>query len=73
MTSTLFSRSARFLAAAFLASSLALAVGTARADEPKPDPAGIATGDRNNAIDGAGTSFMVSEPTDASAPDFAEK
>ncbi|HYR84587.1 MAG TPA: ammonium transporter [Terriglobia bacterium] len=40
---------------------------------PKPDPAGIATGDRNNAIDGAGNSFVVSEPTDKSAPDYAEK
>jgi ammonium transporter, Amt family len=45
----------------------------ARAQEPKPDPAGIATGDKNNAIDAAGTSFVVSEPTDKSAPDYADK
>jgi hypothetical protein len=43
------------------------------AQAPKPDPPGIATGDRNNAIDGAGNSFVVSEPTDKSAPDYAEK
>ncbi len=39
----------------------------------QPDPAGLATGDRNNAIDGAGNSFVVSEPTDKSAPDYADK
>src|SRR5262249_41510204 len=40
---------------------------------PAPDPAGIATGDRSSVADGAGNSFVVSEPTDSSAPDFAEK
>jgi Amt family ammonium transporter len=49
-----------------------LAVGPARAqDQPKPDPAGIATGDKTNAVDAGGTSFMVSEPTDKTAPDYA--
>jgi Amt family ammonium transporter len=43
------------------------------AQEPNPDPAGIATGDRNNAVDAAGNSFVVPEPTDKSAPDYAEK
>ncbi len=44
------------------------------ADEgPKPDPAGIATGDKTNAIDAAGNAFIVAEPTDPSAPDFAAK
>ena len=43
------------------------------AQEPKPDPAGIATGDKNNVMDAAGTPFVVSEPTDKSAPDYAEK
>ncbi len=40
---------------------------------PKPDPAGIATGDKSNAIDGAGNSFVVTEPTDKTAPDYAQK
>jgi ammonium transporter, Amt family len=40
---------------------------------PAPDPAGIATGDRTNVTDAAGNSFVVSEPTDQSAPDYAEK
>src|ERR1019366_6620034 len=49
-----------------------LAVGPARAqDQPKPDPAGIATGDKTNAVDAGGTSFMVTEPTDKTAPDYA--
>jgi ammonium transporter, Amt family len=40
---------------------------------PKPDPAGVATGDRNNVVDASGTAFVVSEPTDTAAPDYAEK
>lgn len=43
------------------------------ADDPKPDPAGIATGDKTSAVDAGGTSFVVSEPTDAKDPDFAKK
>jgi len=42
------------------------------ADDPKPDPAGIATGDKSNAVDGGGTAFMVSEPTDKTAPNYAQ-
>ena len=34
------------------------------ADEAKPDPAGTATGDKMTAVDGAGNSFVVTEPTD---------
>jgi Amt family ammonium transporter len=45
--------------------------GTAAAQQP--DPAGIATGDKTNAVDAGGTSFIVSEPTDKAAPDYAEK
>ena len=41
--------------------------------EPQPDPSGIATGDRNNAVDAGGTAFIVAEPTDKTAPDYAEK
>lgn len=43
------------------------------ADEPQPDPAGIATGDKSTAIDAAGNPFVVSEPTDKADPDYAKK
>jgi Amt family ammonium transporter len=39
---------------------------------PQPDPAGIATGDRSNAIDGAGNAFVVAPP-DPSDPSYAAK
>jgi ammonium transporter, Amt family len=42
-------------------------------DEPKPDPAGSATGDRTSVYDAGGASFVVAEPTDKSAPDYADK
>ena len=42
-----------------------------RADEgPKPDPAGIATGDKSTAVDAGGNTFAVPAPTDKSAPDY---
>ena len=44
----------------------------ARADEPQPDPAGIATGDKTTTYDAGGNSFMVTEPTDKTAPDYAK-
>ena len=48
--------------------------GTAtQAPEPKPDPGGIATGDKLNAVDAAGNSFVVTEPTDKTDPDYAKK
>ena len=37
------------------------------------DPAGIATGDRTNAVDAGGNSFVVAEPTDKADPDYATK
>ena len=37
------------------------------------DPAGITTGDRTNAVDAGGNSFVVSEPTDKADPDYAAK
>jgi len=43
------------------------------AAEPKPDPAGIATGDKSSVMDAGGNSFVVSEPTDKADPDFAKK
>ncbi|HTO53794.1 MAG TPA: ammonium transporter [Myxococcota bacterium] len=64
-------------ARAFLALPLAVGLlttgGVARADDPKPDPAGIATGDKTNVYDAGGNPFLVSEPTDTTAPDYAEK
>ena len=48
------------------------AARVALADETKPDPAGTATGDRTSAVDAAGNPFVVPEPTDPSAPDYAE-
>ena len=42
-----------------------------RADEvPKPDPAGIATGDKTTAVDAAGNSFTVAAPADKNSPDY---
>jgi len=46
---------------------------TAQAPDPKPDPGGITTGNASNAIDGAGNSFVVTEPTDKTDPDYAKK
>jgi ammonium transporter, Amt family len=42
----------------------------ARADEPQSDPAGIATGDKTTTFDAGGNSFMLTEPTDKTAPDY---
>jgi ammonium transporter, Amt family len=41
-------------------------------DGPKPDPAGVSTGDRNSTFDAAGNPFVAPEPTNKSAPDYAE-
>jgi Amt family ammonium transporter len=41
------------------------------AQEPKPDPAGIVTGDKSAVVDAGGNSFVVSEPTDKTAPGYA--
>ena len=48
---------------------LAGAAQLARADEPKPDPAGIATGDKSNVQDAGGTAFAVTQPTGDDAKD----
>jgi len=42
------------------------------AQDPKPDPAGIATGDKSSAVDAGGTPFVVTAP-DKTDPDFAKK
>src|SRR5580658_5062263 len=42
-----------------------------RADEgPKPDPAGIVTGDKSTAVDAGGNTFTVPAPTDKNSPDY---
>jgi ammonium transporter, Amt family len=43
------------------------------ADDPKPDPAGIATGDKTTVVDAGGNSFVVPEPADKTDPDYAAK
>src|ERR1700719_1079715 len=40
-------------------------------DGPKPDPSGTATGDKTVVVDAAGNPFVVAEPTDKAAPDYA--
>ena len=67
----LFLRSATIL----LAVSVLGGLGTPSlsAQEPQRDPAGTATGDKTSAVDAGGNSFVVSEPTDKTAPDYAEK
>ena len=37
-------------------------------EAPKPDPSGVATGDKTTAVDGAGNPFVPVEPTDKAAP-----
>ena len=59
---------ALLIAAGMLA---ALATPCLADDGPKPDPSGLATGDKTSAVDAAGNSFVVAEPTDKSAPDYA--
>ncbi len=49
------------------------AVVSLAADEPQPDPAGIATGDKSTAVDAAGNPFVVPEPTDKTDPDYTQK
>ena len=47
-------------------------VVVAFADQPQPDPAGIATGDKTTSFDAGGNPFVVTEPTDKTAPDYAK-
>jgi ammonium transporter, Amt family len=64
-----FKRLMSCLAIAMIAGSLTVC----SADEPKPDPAGIATGDKTTAVDAGGNSFVVTQPTDKNDPDYAAK
>jgi Amt family ammonium transporter len=43
------------------------------AQEPKPDPAGLNTGDKTTVLDAGGNAFVVTEPADKTAPDYAQK
>ena len=54
-----------------LASTCCMSYFSATAQEPKADPAGIATGDRTSVMDAAGNPFVVPAPTNPSAPDYA--
>ena len=61
-------------AAAVCLTTLTLSAQISRADdEPSPDPAGIATGDKSSVLDAGGNAFVVAEPTDKAAPDYAQK
>src|SRR6202451_528429 len=62
-------KSVRFLLATALFACLA---ATCFADDgPKPDPSGVATGDKTSVVDAAGNPFVVADPTDKTAPDYA--
>jgi ammonium transporter, Amt family len=43
------------------------------ANDPTPDPSGLATGDRSSVYDAGGTAFVVAEPTDPAADEAAKK
>jgi Amt family ammonium transporter len=42
-------------------------------DGPRPDSAGTATGDKTSVVDAAGNPFVPAEPTDKTAPDYAQR
>ncbi len=68
-------RVARALATAMVVAVLSLGVATASwGDEaPKPDPSGLATGDRTSVVDAGGNALVVAEPTDKTADDYTQK
>lgn len=43
-----------------------------QAQQPQPDPAGLATGDKSVVSDAAGNPLIVAEPTDKTAPDYQQ-
>jgi ammonium transporter, Amt family len=65
---TILGRATALWAIALIAGSLTVCF----ANDPKPDPAGIATGDRTNVLDAGGNAFVTSEP-DKNDPDYAAK
>jgi Amt family ammonium transporter len=57
--------------AVLLAAGLMGFLSQSRADDaPKPDPAGIATGDKSTAVDAGGNTFVVPAPADKNSPDY---
>ena len=66
---TILGRATALWAIGLIAGSLTICL----ADDPKPDPAGIATGDKTSVVDGGGNAFVVTEPTDKTDPDYAAK
>src|SRR5579863_7847639 len=71
-TATTIAAATSTAALIILVAGLFIALSTACfADDAKPDPAGVATGDKTAAQDAAGNPFVVTEPTDKSAPDYA--
>src|SRR5438093_135599 len=52
----------------FLTGLLAIPARSVAADEPQPDPAGIATGDKSNAVDAAGYAFQFGAVAVNAAP-----
>jgi Amt family ammonium transporter len=63
--------------AAWLALLVIAALGGAHrcgaADEPTPDPSGLATGNRSSVYDAGGTAFVVPEPADPAADATAKQ
>jgi ammonium transporter, Amt family len=66
---TILERAIALLGIGLIAGSLTVCL----ADDPKPDPAGIATGDKTTVVDAGGNAFVVTEPTDKTDPDYATK
>ena len=62
----------RSIAVLALAQILCGSMSLAFADQAQPDPAGTATGDKLSVTDAAGNPFVVPEPTDTTAPDYAK-
>lgn len=71
MKSGLFVSGTRILAVTAL---LAIGMMPCFGDDPKPDPAGINTGDKGSVADAGGNSFVpAAPPTDTKAPDYVQK
>src|SRR5271167_2724193 len=71
-TKWMFMSMSRSIAALVLAQILCGSMSVAFADQAQPDPAGTATGDKLSVTDAAGNPFVVPEPTDTTAPDYAK-
>ena len=69
---TRVSRTGRFAVWGLLAVMFLCGLAPAAAAQ-QADPAGIATGDKSNAVDAGGNAFVVAEPTDKADPDYAAK